>query len=80
MCTKFVRVTSSLAECVYNIILAVKGYNEFSTIFFFYYQGDEGLQQDQEKAMDLWKEAAKLDSSEILFLPRGCIRRSQILL
>ena len=74
MCTKFVRVTSSLAECVYNIILAVKGYNGLSTIFSFIYQGDKGLQQDQEKAMDLWKEAAKIDISKSS-PPRCCIIR-----
>jgi len=34
---------------------------------YYYYQGDEGLQQDQEKAMDLWKHAAKLGSSEAHF-------------
>jgi tetratricopeptide (TPR) repeat protein len=33
----------------------------------FYYNGQLGLQQDEEKAIDLWKEAAKLGSNEAHF-------------
>jgi hypothetical protein len=66
MCTKFVRVTSSLAECVYNIILAVKGYNELSTIFSFITREIKVCSKIKRR-QDLWKEAAKID--------KGCIIR-----
>jgi hypothetical protein len=63
MCTKFVRVTSSLAECVYNIILAVKGYNELSTIFSFITREIKVCSKIKRR-QDLWKDAAKIDISE----------------
>jgi hypothetical protein len=73
MCTKFVRVTSSLAECVYNIILAVKGYNELSTIFSFITREIKVCSKIKRR-QDLWKEAAKIDISESS-PPKGCIIR-----